>query len=290
MNRKILILAEDPRDIPGDIPALCQVHSCSDPSEALSMIMGASTGYGNDNYFQTGKIRPEIVLIDESYLKTNKGVEFLDILRKYYSLKLVKLFIVGSPEMSLDLGLFSKYNVTGYLARPYSFTTITQMFNTQPSSKNTSSTRGSMMSLGFFTGWYKKISTQFSGFHAGLLTGKTLAITTVSVLTTTAAIVSGTYLFREQTLKPVAAPLRPLSSTEIIKNTIIEPQPESELQESPPLQEPVVTTKPTHIIERAVSPQEQLTAEPPTESAASAPVDPTAKAEYKIGVEALDEE
>ena len=118
--RRILVL--DKNSSGAQTPA--NIHVCKYPDEALSVLMGASSAFGDQGYSQTGKIRPDVLVIDESFLETYEGFELLEIMRKYYTLRDVSILVASSQPDSLDPAIRSRYKIAGTIAKPYDMATL----------------------------------------------------------------------------------------------------------------------------------------------------------------------
>lgn len=123
-NKKILLVESNYADIlaiqnslrrlDGD-HSLHVVHNIRD---ALQVLMGGSSQQTLENYSKTGKVRPDIVLLNISFLQESAR-EFLEVINKYYSLKNIRVFIIGDSQQQLDRDLADRYGIAGYLARPF---------------------------------------------------------------------------------------------------------------------------------------------------------------------------
>jgi len=125
-NKRILLVEDKYEDIIGIQNSLKSLngqhtlHVVHNINDALQVLMGGSSHYGMENYSQTGKVRPDIVLLNISFLQQNAR-EFLEVMQKYYSLKNIKVYITGDSNESLDPQLALKYGIAGYLAKPLDF-------------------------------------------------------------------------------------------------------------------------------------------------------------------------
>jgi CheY-like chemotaxis protein len=85
--------------------------------EALYALMGSSSGQ-IENGSSKKQSRPDIILLDKN-LPEMSGLEFLEIIQKYYSLKRIKIFLLINSEDRPDSSLSEKFMVTGYLQKPF---------------------------------------------------------------------------------------------------------------------------------------------------------------------------
>jgi CheY-like chemotaxis protein len=80
--------------------------------DALAMLTGNSQG--------DGKITPDIILLDINMPKMN-GIEFLRIIKNYYSLKNIKTFILSTSAEEYDKIAAGSLGIDGYLLKPLDF-------------------------------------------------------------------------------------------------------------------------------------------------------------------------
>jgi CheY-like chemotaxis protein len=122
-NKRILLVEDKYEDIISiqdslkSLKAQHTLHVVHNIPDALQVLMGGSSHYGLENYSQTGKVRPDIVLLNISFLQ-DSATEFLEVMQKYYSLKNIKVYIIGDLHEALDAGLAVKYGIAGYLVKP----------------------------------------------------------------------------------------------------------------------------------------------------------------------------
>jgi CheY-like chemotaxis protein len=69
---------------------------------------------------ETKKIVPDVILLDINMPKMN-GLEFLGIIKNYYSLKAIKIFIITTSSEEYDKIATQNLGVTGYILKPLSF-------------------------------------------------------------------------------------------------------------------------------------------------------------------------
>jgi CheY-like chemotaxis protein len=122
-NKRILLVEDDYNEIIrlqqslGKLNGQYSLHVAHNISDALQVLMGGSSQYGMENYGKTGKVRPDIVLLNISFLQQSAR-EFLEVMNKYYSLKNIRVFIYGNTDQTLDVSLAERYNIAGYLTTP----------------------------------------------------------------------------------------------------------------------------------------------------------------------------
>ncbi len=66
------------------------------------------------------KIQPDVILLDINMPKMN-GIEFLGIIKNYYSLKSIKIFIITTSAEEYDKISAQHLGVTGYILKPLNF-------------------------------------------------------------------------------------------------------------------------------------------------------------------------
>jgi CheY-like chemotaxis protein len=67
---------------------------------------------GNKN-----KVVPDVILLDINLPKMN-GLEFLQIVKNYYSLRNIKIFIITTSSKEYDKTLAEHLGVAGYILKP----------------------------------------------------------------------------------------------------------------------------------------------------------------------------
>lgn len=82
-------------------------HNGADALEALT---------GNDDI----KIVPDIILLDMNMPKMN-GLEFLGIIKSYYSLKNIRIYITTTSAEEYDRMAAKNLGITGYILKPLDF-------------------------------------------------------------------------------------------------------------------------------------------------------------------------
>jgi CheY-like chemotaxis protein len=101
--------AEAIRNILGRMIANASLFTVGNGNDALHIIMGGSL------YF---KGRPDVILLSRN-LPDMTACEFLEIMRKYYSLEHIKVFLLSAKVTDRDLNLFKNLGIAGYLQGPF---------------------------------------------------------------------------------------------------------------------------------------------------------------------------
>jgi CheY-like chemotaxis protein len=118
-TRKILLInnqAEEVELIQKTLDQSGIPHSLSlakNASEALYILMGSSIT-ASENYFRSRKIRPHAILLAQDLPDMN-GLELLGIIRKYYSLKNIKVFLLTRPGADIDPAIQEQLAITACL-------------------------------------------------------------------------------------------------------------------------------------------------------------------------------
>jgi CheY-like chemotaxis protein len=122
-NKRILLINDDYQeagliheilDSMGIMPELFFVEN---GRKALHVLMGSPL-YPQDGIAVTNKMRPDIILLDND-LTDMSAMEFLGIMRKYYSLQDIKIFILEDADELHDQSLTERFAITGFLRRPF---------------------------------------------------------------------------------------------------------------------------------------------------------------------------
>jgi CheY-like chemotaxis protein len=66
------------------------------------------------------KLVPDIILLDINLPKMN-GLEFLEIVKSYYSLKEIKVYIITTSSEEYDKITAQHFDITGYILKPLDF-------------------------------------------------------------------------------------------------------------------------------------------------------------------------
>lgn len=74
----------------------------------------------NGNSPDGTKIKPDIIILDLNMPKMN-GIEFLGIIKNYYSLKNIKVFVMTTSSEEYDRAAAENLGITGYILKPLDF-------------------------------------------------------------------------------------------------------------------------------------------------------------------------
>ena len=66
------------------------------------------------------KIHPDVILLDINMPKMS-GIEFLQIVKNYYSLKNIKIFVLTTSSEEYDKMAVASLGVNGYILKPLDF-------------------------------------------------------------------------------------------------------------------------------------------------------------------------
>lgn len=88
------------------------LHVAHNGVDALAILNGNSPG--------GIKVLPDIILLDLNMPKMN-GLEFLRIIKNYYSLNSIKIFIMTTSSEEYDKIAAQNLGVTGYILKPLNF-------------------------------------------------------------------------------------------------------------------------------------------------------------------------
>jgi CheY-like chemotaxis protein len=69
---------------------------------------------------EVSKVVPDIILLDINMPKMN-GLEFLSIIKNYYNLKNIKIFIITTSAEEYDKFTAQSLDVSGYILKPLNF-------------------------------------------------------------------------------------------------------------------------------------------------------------------------
>jgi CheY-like chemotaxis protein len=121
-HKKILLIEDDYLDVISVKRALSKLnidhtlHVAHNGVDALSMLMGSA----NLQNSSEGKVQPDIILLDMNMPKMN-GLEFLEIIKKYYSLKDIKVYIMTTSAEEYDKTAATRLGIAGYILKPLDF-------------------------------------------------------------------------------------------------------------------------------------------------------------------------
>lgn len=120
-SKKILLVGDDPADIEtvkDSLETLGIPHSLQvAPSgvDALAHLMGSSPAHMAD-YTLTGKVQPDLILLNQK-LPDMECLEFISIMRKYYTLKNIRIQILANAPHELDAQLLQNLGIAGYIVK-----------------------------------------------------------------------------------------------------------------------------------------------------------------------------
>ncbi len=119
MNQKTILLVEDDYlDVTSVKRSLSKLnvdytlHVAHNGVDALALLNGNSP--------DGTKIKPDIIILDLNMPKMN-GIEFLGIIKNYYSLKNIKVFIMTTSSEEYDRIAAENLGITGYILKPLDF-------------------------------------------------------------------------------------------------------------------------------------------------------------------------
>jgi CheY-like chemotaxis protein len=111
----ILLVEDDYLDVESVKRALkkqqvnCVLHIAHNGVDALNMLTR-----------EENKVIPDVILLDINMPKMN-GMEFLRIIKNYYSLKSIKIFVITTSAEEYDQISAQNLGVTGYILKPLNF-------------------------------------------------------------------------------------------------------------------------------------------------------------------------
>jgi CheY-like chemotaxis protein len=119
MNSKTILLVEDDYlDVTSVKRSLSklnidyELHVAHNGVDALALLNGNSP--------DGTKIKPDIIILDLNMPKMN-GIEFLGIIKNYYSLKSIKVFVMTTSSEEYDRAAAENLGITGYILKPLDF-------------------------------------------------------------------------------------------------------------------------------------------------------------------------
>ncbi|HOZ86502.1 MAG TPA: response regulator [Bacteroidia bacterium] len=119
-TKTILLIEDDYLDVKSVKRALeklkvnHELHVTHNGVDALALLNGNSPG--------GIKVLPDIILLDLNMPKMN-GLEFLGIIKNYYSLKNIKIFVMTTSAEEYDMVTTQSLGVAGYILKPLDFET-----------------------------------------------------------------------------------------------------------------------------------------------------------------------
>ncbi len=120
--KKILLVEDDYLDVISVKRALGKLNVehnllvAHNGEDALSILMG-STQNDDDT---SERVQPDIILLDMNMPKMN-GLEFLRIIKKYYSLNNIKVFVMTTSSEEYDKNEAHRLGISGYILKPLDF-------------------------------------------------------------------------------------------------------------------------------------------------------------------------
>ncbi len=112
--KEILLVEDDYLDVESvkrafkKIGADCNLSVAHNGVDALAALTSKS------------KILPDIIILDINMPKMN-GVEFLGIIKSYYSLKNIKVFVLTTSAEDYDKVAMQNLGIEGYILKPLDF-------------------------------------------------------------------------------------------------------------------------------------------------------------------------
>src|SRR4051812_21992902 len=122
-HKKILLVANDNLEILNVQREFIKqnidhsLHIAKNGMDALALLMGCSSPQ-LENYTQTGKVQPDILLMDAESPGLQM-IELLCIMQKYYSLQKIRVFLMVSDPKKIDLAEAKKFGIAGIVSKPF---------------------------------------------------------------------------------------------------------------------------------------------------------------------------
>jgi hypothetical protein len=250
------------------------IVSCNSTDDVLPILMGGSSAFGNDNYSKTGKIRPEVLVVDHTYLSTYEGLEILEIIRKYYTLRNVSIYVAVDQNIEIDPVMFKRYKIAGILTKPYNFEIFSEPSSPPADGQWFTPREGSFMAGAFLLtrSKLKAAAVKIADLKLALLgTVKTIGTAKIATVVagavlTTAAIklnVSTTKVEKEKvnvaSVIPAETAPKPVTEAIASENEVIEAEEiKSEPQHKSPVTTPVPSAEIPAIAENSPPPQSEV--------------------------------
>lgn len=117
-HKTILLVEDDYLDVTSVKRSLSklnldhELHIAHNGVDALALLNGNSP--------DGTKIKPDIIILDLNMPKMN-GIEFLGIIKNYYSLKNIKVFVMTTSSEEYDRAAAENLGITGYILKPLDF-------------------------------------------------------------------------------------------------------------------------------------------------------------------------
>ncbi|MCE3229535.1 MAG: response regulator receiver protein [Bacteroidetes bacterium] len=118
MKKKILLIEDDYLDVESVKRALkklnldFEIEVAHNGVDGLSILTESPSG--------KNKSMPDVIILDINMPKMN-GIEFLRIIKSYYSLKSIKIFILTTSAEEYDKLSTESLGVNGYILKPLNF-------------------------------------------------------------------------------------------------------------------------------------------------------------------------
>ncbi|PBQ33684.1 hypothetical protein CNR22_18500 [Sphingobacteriaceae bacterium] len=115
MSKVILLVEDDYLDVESIKRTLKKwqvdniLHVAHNGVDALNMITR-----------ENERVNPDVILLDINMPKMN-GLEFLTIIKNYYSLKNIKIFVITTSGEEYEKIVAQNLGVTGYIVKPLNF-------------------------------------------------------------------------------------------------------------------------------------------------------------------------
>lgn len=197
--KKVLLVSDRLKDL-SEVQGIFELfgskyslHCVSNGKEALSVLMGSSHGISY-SYPRLKKVRPDIILIN-SELPDMDAIALSGIIRKYYSLKDIKLFLLLDQ---IDLQVqdrFKELAFTGFIPRPFRENLKSTGLMSLKSELNSSSRLAwfpaALIKTGSDNTWRylrQSVTSARTGFvHMSIATGVKIVVYTASIVSVSGA-------------------------------------------------------------------------------------------------------
>lgn len=118
MKKKILLIEDDYLDVESVKRALKKIHADCELHVAHNGVDGLELLTGNTP--EGKKLVPDIIILDINMPKMN-GMEFLRIIKNYYSLSDIRIYILTTSAEEYDKIATENLGVHGYILKPLDF-------------------------------------------------------------------------------------------------------------------------------------------------------------------------
>jgi CheY-like chemotaxis protein len=118
MKKTILLIEDDYLDVESVKRALKKLNVSYDLHVAHNGVDGLALLTGNSP--DKKKIIPDVIILDINMPKMN-GIEFLGIIKNYYSMKNIKTFVLTTSGEEYDKIAAMNLGVDGYILKPLDF-------------------------------------------------------------------------------------------------------------------------------------------------------------------------